>query len=184
MLGSTLEGVVHLDDEEQRKARRRRRLGYTATSLALSALMAVAVLDGFDVVDAFGVDDTRVHAEADGTVLDVRYPTVARPALAAPFEITVRRAGGFDGQAVDLAVDRRYLTLWDLNGVQPAPAEETGDADHVVWTFEPPDGDVLTITYEARIEPAVQSGRSGRVAVLDDDGSELVAVDFRTDVRP
>lgn len=179
----TLRGVVHLDDDEQRRVRRRRRFGYTATTLALTALMGVAVLDGLDLVDAVGVDDTTATASADGWELEVRHPTVARPALAAPFEITVRHAGGFDGP-IDLAVDRRYLGLWDLNGVLPAPAEETGDADRLFWTFDPPDGDVLHITYEARIEPAVQSGVSGRVAVLDPQGDEVVAVEFDTDVRP
>ena len=181
---SALQGVAHLDAADQRHVHRRRRVGYVATTVALTAVMGVAVLDGLDVVDAFGVDDGHAVDTADGLTLDVRYPTVSRPALASPFEITVRQDGGFAGQSIEVVVSSDYLRLWDLNGVSPSPAEETADGEHVVWTFDPPDGDVLHITYEGRIEPAAQDGEPGRVAVLDAQGAEAVAVDFETHLRP
>jgi hypothetical protein len=125
-----------------------------------------------------------VEATAEGTSLAVRYPAVTRPALASPFEIVVTRPGGFQGQQVEVTVDTDYVELWDLNGIFPAPAEETATADEVHWTFDPPDGDTLRIVYEARIEPARQEGATGHVAVLDDDGTELVAVDADTRIMP
>ena len=40
------------------------------------------------------------------------------------------------------------------------------------------------MTYDARIEPAAQSGRDGTVAVLDEDDGVLVQLDFTTRVLP
>ena len=103
----------------------------------------------------------------------MRYGTVSRPALATPFEIEMTRPGGFDGP-VTVAVTSSYLAMWDENGLDPSPAEETATAEETLWTFEPPAGEVLAIMFDARIEPGAQSGRSGRVAVLDEDGTEIV----------
>ena len=58
--------------------------------------------------------------------------------------------------------------MWDENGLVPAPSAETTRGEWVEWEFDPPDGDELTVFYDARIEPAAQSGRSGEVAVLED----------------
>jgi hypothetical protein len=176
--------LARLDEAHQHPIRRNRRIGLAIGSAALATIMALAVLDGADLWDTVGVDDGRVTASAEGTTLEVRYPTLARPALAAPFEIVVTRSGGFDGQQVEVAVSSAYFTIWDLNGIFPQPAEETADGGRVLWTFDPPDGDVLRIVYEARIEPARQDGEAGRVAVLDENGRELVAADFETRVRP
>lgn len=180
----------NLDPERQVGVVRRRMVGGVVVSLALLVGMGVVVLDGLGVVDAVGVDDDTVTATApDGTTLEVRYPSVSRPALASPFAITVHRDGGFGDEPVTVTVDTAYLTMWDLNGVFPSPSEETADDRAVRWTFDPPPGDTLVITYEARIEPAAQTAHAGHVAVLTDAdatgaGSELVAVDIRTRLRP
>jgi hypothetical protein len=178
------ERLARLDEDHQRSILRGRRVGILVTSAVLVVLMGLVVLDGLDVVDTVGVDDARVRASAGGTTLDVRYPAITRPALASPFEIVVTRAGGFQGQQVEVTVETDYLELWDLNGIFPAPAEETATSDAVHWTFDPPDGDSLRIVYEARIEPARQDGATGHVAVLDDDGTELTSVDVDTRIRP
>jgi hypothetical protein len=113
----------------------------------------------------------------------VLYPTVSRPALAAPFEITVERDGGFDAD-IELAIDTAYIKLWDLNGIFPTPAEERSEGEQLVWTFDRPDGDVFTLVYEARIEPGVQlETRAGTVSLLD-EGTRVLDVRFATEVRP
>ena len=175
---STING---LEPETDRVLAKRRSL-YAATTIVLTLIMALGVVDAVGWVDAYGVDTATVRAEGAGHSLEVSYPSVSRPALASPFEIVVARPGGFDGP-VTLAVTAEYLKMWDENGLVPAPASETSDGEWVIWEFEPPVGDELTIFYDARIEPGVQSGRSGRVAVVDDDEHVLV-VEFRTEVRP
>lgn len=173
---------AELGEDRQRDVRRRRRLGTTIGAALLATIMSVAVLDGLDVVDVVGVDDRTVSAVVGPLELEVRYPSVTRPALAAPFEIVVRRQGGFDGP-VEIAVDARYLMAWDVNGVLPVPAGETSDGDVVVWEFDPPPSEVLHVRYDGRIEPARQEGATGRVAVVD-GAAELVAVSFETRVMP
>ena len=95
----------------------------------------------------------------------------------------MRKPGGFDGP-VRIAVDHEYLRMWDENGLTPAPAAETVMGPWVVWEFDPPIGDALLVTYDARIEPAAQDGRSGAVAVLDGDDSIIAEVSFTTRVLP
>ena len=149
----------------------------------LALVIGSAVVDGLGLFDVWGVDtDTASVSGADGTTLAVRYPTVVRPALAAPFEIVVERPGGFDDQ-IEIEVDNAYLQLWDLNGIFPSPAEERSGGDTVIWTFDPPDGEVFRVFYEARIEPAVQLEKvEATVSLLDP--SEVLRVRFETRVRP
>lgn len=161
---------------------RRRRVLYATTTGLLSLVVGIAVIDGLGAIDAVGVDSTVVEADGAGYHLAVQHGTVTRPALATPLEITVTRPGGFDGPVM-IAVDREYLEMWDLNGLLPEPSASTGDADRVLWEFDPPEGDVLAVSIDARIEPAVQDGRSGWVAVLV-DARPVVRVGFETRVLP
>jgi hypothetical protein len=175
---STIEDIDAGSDREVRRRRRR----YGATTLVLTVLMALGVVDALGWWDTYGVDDATVRSSGGGYDLAVRYPTVSRPALASPFEIIVTRAGGFD-EPITLAVDQAYIEMWDENGLVPAPAAETSRGELIEWEFDPPSGDTLTIWYDARIEPAAQSGRDGSVAVLE-DGAIVTAVTFSTRVLP
>jgi hypothetical protein len=161
---------------------RRRRLGYLAITVLLVAIVGSAAVDALGRVAIFGVDTAEVRATGGGYVLEVRYAEVSRPALATPLEIRVHRAGGFDGP-ITLALDHEYVKLWDENGIYPSPSAETSDGRDVIWEFDPPEGDTLRVVYDARIEPAAQSGRDGHVELLEDD-LPVVAVDFHTRIWP
>lgn len=176
--------VVHPDTEVGTSRLRHRRWMSWLTFVLLFAVMGSAAVDGLDIVDSWGVDDATVHAESGtGATLTVRYPTITRPALASPFEITVERAGGFDDD-LEIAMDLDYVELWDLNGVYPSPADERSDGDRVIWTFDAPDGDVFKVTYDARIEPGAQlEERPGAVSFIEAGEPELT-VRFATKVRP
>ena len=176
--------VVHPHSDIGRVRMRHRRWFSWVTSALLVAVIGGAVVDGADLADVWGVDTARVEVVgAGGTRLAVRHPSVTRPALASPFEIVVEQPGGFDGE-VELAVDVDYLTLWDVNGVFPAPSSEVSDDQRVVWTFDPPEGSVLRVVYEARIEPGVQlESRRGTVSLLE-DGQAVLSARFTTRVRP
>lgn len=170
---------LELDDGP---ALRRRRLLYGTTTLALTAVLGLGVVDGLGWWHAYGVASATVRASGDGYELEVRYGAVSRPALATPFEITVRNPEGFDGPVV-LAVAADYLAMWDVNGIVPAPSSEGARGDLVEWEFDPPEGTELAVAYDGRIEPAVQSGRDGTVALVV-DGEVVAQVSFRTRVMP
>jgi hypothetical protein len=180
---STVDGCIDLDAQHGPGVRQRRRFVYRVTSAVLTVLVGLALIDVSGDVAIYGVESETVRAEGGGYELEVHYPTVSRPALASPFQIKVRRPGGFDGD-LTIAVELDYLRLWDENGLNPAPTDETTSGELLVWTYPPPEGDLLTIDYDARIEPAAQSGRSGSVALLDADGTPLVRVSFTTRVLP
>lgn len=159
----------------------RRRL-YRVTTSVLTVVLGLGVVDAVGWWHAYGVSSTTVHASAAGYELSVRYGEVSRPALATPFEIVVTRAGGFPVPVV-IAVDQRYLAMWDENGIMPAPTSETVDGGWVVWEFDPPRGSTLTVVYDGRIEPSRQTSRSGAVAVMEDD-AVVTSVEFTTRVMP
>ncbi len=179
----TLEPVLDPASPEARSNRRARRVLYLATTVALTIVMALALTDALGVTQAYGVRAADARASGGGYELAVRHPAVSRPALASPFEIEVRRPGGFDGP-VTIGVERSYIALWDENGLYPAPSAETAVGPWILWEFDPPpSGDLLLVYYDARIEPAAQRGRSGRVAVFE-GAARLVTVDFTTRLMP
>lgn len=173
--------VVGIGDDVAPVVTSRRRL-YAAGTMLLTAIVGLAALDGVDAVDAFGVDTSTVTASGGGYDLAVRYGSVSRPALATPFDIEVVRPDGFAGP-VRIGVTSAYLRVWDENGLWPEPSSETSSGEWILWEFDPPRGTALSLSFDARIEPAVQTGRSGRVAVFD-NGVPVVSVSFHTRVMP
>ncbi len=182
MAGPAQHAPVHVDEPSSRKVIRRRRWMHRLMLGVVVLVLGAVVLDGVDGLDVVGPDERTVSASGGGYELAVEHPSVTRPALASVFRVTVRHAGGFD-EPVQVAVDRRYLELWDANATLPAPDGETAVGRWIVWEFDPPPGDELVVTYEARIEPGVQRGRGGAVAVMVDD-EPAVTVRFHTEVRP
>jgi hypothetical protein len=161
---------------------RNRRVLYLVITAALSTLVALAVLEAAGGPATFGIDTTTARAAGHGYELEVRHATVSRPGLATPFEVVVRRAGGFD-QPVTVGVSQSYFGHWDELGFYPTPSAETADREWLLWTFDPPPGDVLRFRYDGRITPALQRGASGRVAVVE-DGDPVVEVSIRTRILP
>lgn len=176
--GSTIDGLSARSPSEVRAQRRL----YAGMTVLLCLIVGLAVTDGLGATSVYGVRTAHRTASAEGRTLDVHYPSVARPGLAAPLLIEVTSAGGFDGP-VTIAVDRSYLRLWDENGVSPAPSGETIRGEWVDWEFDPPDGDLLAVTLDARIEAGVQASRDGAVGLVV-DGDTVADVSFTTRVMP
>lgn len=175
--------VVHEQGDVAREVDRRRLLYRIVTGLFVVGVVLTA-LDAVDALDVWGVDDATYSADSGAYELEVRVGTVSRPGLATPFVVSVRHRGGFD-RPIRLAVDQRYMALWDANGFVPTPAEETADGTRVIYQFAaPPAGDRFVMQYDGRIEPAAQTGRDGFVALLDASGAEIVRVDFETRLMP
>ena len=110
------------------------------------------------------------------------YAVVARAGLDVPWQVTVHRDGGFTGP-VTVAVTADYFDIFESQGLDPEPATETSDGEHLYWTFDPPPGEELAIDFDAYIQPSSQLGASGEAAVLD-GGAAVVTVPFRTWLVP
>ena len=174
MLAGTLEDCV--DVRRRAGVPRRRALLYGGTLAAITAVIALAF------TGLYGVTTRTERAEGGGYELEVRYGDRSRGALATPFEIDVHRPGGFDGP-VTLAVTADYLRMWDENGLVPAPSAERTEGRWLIWEFEPPEGETLSVAYDARIEPAAQDGERGEVQIRE-EGTPVAAVSFETRVFP
>lgn len=177
------DGATHPERDGGPRIMRRRVAGYRVTAALLALLVLVALADTASPgIDVFGVGDGHVRAAGHGFELEVRYPSVTRPAVASPFDVEVTNPDGFDAE-IELAINRDFLEIWDVNGLFPEPSEQRSEGDLIIWTFDPPDGDVFRFFYEARIEPARQSGTDGVVQLLD-GGDVLLSVGWHTRVLP
>lgn len=179
---NTLEGINPPGEGRTSEVLRNRRLFYGATTTVISLILLAALIGAVTDVETFGVESAHVRRSSGGYDLEVTYGTVSRPALATPFAIEVHRAGGFDGP-ITIAVDHDYMSLWDENGFYPTPSAETTMGDQLLWEFDPPTGETLEFTYDARIAPSVQKGEVGTVAVMEGD-VPVVQVEFETRIWP
>jgi hypothetical protein len=155
-----------------RRARNARRV--------VMALAAVLVLLGASSL--LGVREARVSAESGGIAMTLTYSAVSRLGLASPWQLQVTREGGFRGP-VTVATTRSYFDIFDQNDLSPQPSASTSDGDLIVWEFDPPDGDTLTVDIDARIEPVFRGGRSADTSVRE-NGADVVGVSYRTRVMP
>lgn len=146
-------------------------------------IVALVLFLSAGVLGVFGVRTGTVAAAGGGYELRVRYATVARPGLAVPWEVTIRRPGGFDGP-VTLATDDAYFDLFDENSFDPEPTSTLSDGRRLIWEFDPPpDSDTMTVSLDTRTGPNTQWGDSATTEILE-GGRPVVAVTYRTRVMP
>jgi hypothetical protein len=146
---------------------------------------ALALFLLLGALNVYGVRVTQKAATGSGYEMTVTYTTVTRPGLATPWSVEIRHPGGFDSGLITVAATSSYFDAFDENGLDPDPARSTSDGERTIWQFEPPVGDTLTISFDARIEPGVQLTRlKGEVAVVGLAGDDAVAADFTTYVMP
>ncbi|MFD6897027.1 hypothetical protein ACFWB0_21095 [Rhodococcus sp. NPDC060086] len=144
------------------------------------ALLGMIVLAG--LTGLLGVYSMTAHASGGGYQLDLEYPRIARPGLNIPWNLTVRRPGGFT-EPVVIAVESDYFDMFESQGWTPEPSAETSDADRTYMTLDPPPGDTLTLGFDAYVQPSSQTGASGSVSVYE-DGIDVVTAHFTTWLVP
>jgi hypothetical protein len=168
---STLQGLEsHAHDVHGLWARR-----------GILTLLTLVLVAG--AVGLLGAKSTTVSDTGEGWTLEVERAVIARGGLDVPFNVTVTHEGGF-GEKVTLAVTGTYLDIYETQGFHPEPDSTTRDAETLYLTFTaPPDGEVLTVAYDAYIQPAAQSGAEGTLSVMD-EGLPVVTVDIGTTVLP
>lgn len=149
----------------------------------LFALAIIAFLVA-GAANMFGVRHEEVSSEAGGYEMTLTYGAASRPGLATLWEVEIRHSGGFDSP-ITLATTASYFGAFDENGLDPDPDKAYGEGDLIVWEFEPPEGDVFSLSFDARIEPGQQLVTfPARTALLDEKGDEIVAVVYETRVWP
>lgn len=149
-------------------------------SFTLIGLLIILGATGF-----LGVRTLTEQVANHGYSLTVIHAAVTRPGLATPFSILVNRS---DGAAlpspITIRIDSAYLAMFDDNGVEPQPVSSFNDSHSTWWTFDVlPNRSELRVDLDARIEPAVQWGRSAIVA-LSVDGESKVQARVTTWVLP
>ena len=148
--------------------------------------MAVCVVFGVVIAALVGFAGltTATNAEASDTMaVRVEYAEVSRPGIATPLVIDVSaRDGALLPPEVTVEIPRRYLDLFDENGLDPQPDTVTSDGVTEIWTFRPGEVSVLSIDFDARLQPNSHFGRDGWVIVRG--GGDEVRVDFHTRVMP
>jgi hypothetical protein len=150
---------------------------------AVLAVMAVVVAAG--TTGWLGVRTAERTVRAGEHELTVRYASVARAGLAAPWSLTVRRDGGFEeGETIRIRLAAGYFDLFDENGFTPDADASTSDGVYVVQEYAAPEADAFALSFDARIGPSVQTGERGTAALLDDAGEVVVEVSFRTWIVP
>lgn len=152
---------------EERRTRRIRRVGLTF----FSALVVAGLLG------VFGVTSATTRASAGGLDVELTYARVARPALAVAYQLVIHRNGGFDAP-IEVRINSSYLESFDENGSNPEPDSTTTDREDTVWTFPPPDGEVLTVWLDTRVGPGRQWRREGRTTVTYGTTSLTVSHDL------
>lgn len=150
------------------------------TRRLLLALFAIPVIGSlFGIV---GLRHADVASSAQGYNLRVRYPEISRPGIASALDIYVTDPDGFDAP-VTLSISHEYFTLFDLNGIYPAPSSETVADDRVVWEFEPPEGPRFRVHVDWRVQPSVHRGTAAEVE-LEVGGTYITEVAFDTRLAP
>jgi len=149
-------------------------------SLAMIVALVLAALLGF-----LGVRTSSATSSGSGLSLTVDHSSVTRAGLATPFALVIESVDGSPlPPLLTTRVDSAYLAMFDENGLDPDPTSSFQSDEWTWWSFEVPEGSsVLEISFDARLEPAVQWGRSATAAV-EVDGREAVAVEFTTWVVP
>ena len=158
---------------------RRARWGRRAFFVAITTFLLLGALG------RYGVRTAEVTGEGGGYELRVLYPEVSRPGLATPWSLEVRRPGGFDDGTVTVATTSSYFDIFDENSLDPEPSESTSDGERTYWTFTtPPAGDTLSVSFDARIEPAVQWQSAEATSSVVVEGVDVVSTGYRTFVMP
>jgi hypothetical protein len=150
----------------------------------VALIVGGAVVEAASGLPVYGISTRVARASADGVDLEVRYPRLTRGQLDSPVHVNVRRSGGFDGP-VTIAISSSYLALFITNDVTPQPSSESDSGEVVSMTFDPPDGDALSVDLDLAARPAGWfEGRAGTVSIVGQGTSSDAIVSIHTNVRP
>jgi hypothetical protein len=147
------------------------------------ALGIMLVLLGISFAGFYGPSQRTTTSSDDGYQLELTYGSVVRSGQAVPLKLRVRHAGGYDGP-ITVVFDQDVFDRFDFQNWYPNPSAEVGEADTVVYEFDPPDGDVLMVSLDARVAPTQWPSHHDYFVALDVDGQQTGRIDFSVWVTP
>lgn len=152
------------------------RTGRWAAHIGMLLLAAIVVAGLFGV---FGLRTDTVEASASGYRLEVEHASLTRAGQPSPLHIRLEHTGGFDGP-VQLSLCDDYFDHLDFQSWYPTPSAETGTSGTLDYEFDPPSGEVLEVSLDARTAPGQFGGKETcEVTVLVED-VPLTSVTFST----
>jgi hypothetical protein len=169
--------ATHTKPEELTEGRLKRQRAARRAMLAVLALFLV-----LGVFEVFGSKTDAVSATGAGYTLTVAYPSVTRPGLPIRWEIQVENPNGFEGP-IELRTTFDYLHLFDISNLEPEPSSSTGTMADVVYTFEPPAGEIFRVSMDGNAEAGLHEIPSATTSLFV-DGSVEVSVTYSTRVVP
>lgn len=155
------------------------------TVLRTVSLVFVSAVVLAGLIGLFGVRTETAQNSGNGLTVSVEHASITRAGLATPFSVAIATEDGAPlPEQITTRIDSDYLGMFDENGLDPEPAASYQDGQWTWWTFDVPEGrDELEVSFDVRLEPAVQRGRNGS-ATVEVDGDEMVSVEFATRVMP
>ncbi len=127
----------------------------------------------------------QASTETEDLRLTVTYADISRAGLPTSFVIAVETRNGAPLPArIEISMATSYREIFDENGLVPEPDAITSDGITDTWTYRPTGTRRLVISFDARIQPDVHSGRSTEVTLRtpDEPGREPLTVSIHTRV--
>ncbi len=157
-----------LTDGDARKSRNLRRI-WIAVLVVIVALGLTGVL---------GQRTSTVTASKHGYRLIVTYPSVVRPGVDVRMNVIVENPNGF-GKSLNIAFDRHWFDIFDLNSFRPDEDSSTSDGKSIVYTWDDPPGKKFEFVLDMYAEYGEHFGLDGSTAVVV-NGVPVVTARYHT----
>src|SRR5690606_3378865 len=108
----------------------------------------LALFVGAGAVGLLGPRSRVARSSAESNDLEVEHAAITRAGVPAPLHVRVTREGGFDGP-VQVALCDDWFDHQDFQSWYPSPSAEVGEADQLVYEFDPPTGNTLEVSLDA-----------------------------------
>ena len=146
------------------------------TQAGLLLLVSIVVVGVFGFL---GLRSSSGGAGAGGDRLEVDYASITRAGQPSPLDIRVEHVGGFTGP-VQISLCDGYFDHLDFQNWYPNPSAETASSTTVDYEFDPPSGDLLEISLDARTAPGQFGGRETCEITLLERDKPLTSVTITT----
>ena len=148
------------------------------TGIGLVLLVVAAGLLGL-----LGPRTSERTVSADGWRLTVEHASITRSGQPAPLHLRIESTDGFTGP-VQVALCDDLFDHLDFQNWYPNPSAETSSPTRLLYEFDPPEGNVLEVSLDARAAPGQWGGRERCRAEVLDAEQPVVGADFTTWVAP